>query len=81
MKSLLLENKEYAEKDYPFYKYFLMTTYPSKESFIEETKRTNLFEKDYPLISAYISKRNKEKFLIKYLPDFNEFCNYMIDHY
>ena len=81
MKSLLLENKEYEEKDYPFYKYFLMTTYPSKESFIEETKRTNLFEKDYPLISAYISKRNKEKFLIKYLPDFNEFCNYMIDHY
>ena len=81
MKSILLENKDYEEKDYPFYKYFLMTTYPSKESFIEETKRTNLFEKDYPLISAYISKRNKEKFLIKYLPDFNDFCNYMIDYY
>ena len=38
MKSLVLENNDinaYDEKDYPFYKYFIMTTYPSKDSFIE----------------------------------------------
>ena len=81
MKSVLLENKEYEEKEYPFYKYFLMTTYPSRKSFIDETKRADLFEKNYPLISAYISELNPEKFLIKYLPDFNDFSNYMIDHY
>ena len=81
MKSLLAENKEYDEKEYPFYKYFYMTLYPSKDSFIEEAKKANLFEESYPLTSAYIDEKNPEKFLIKYLPDFNEFCNFMIDHY
>ena len=84
MKALVLENNDtnnYDEKEYPFYKYFLMTIYPSKKSFIDDTKRTNLFERNYPLTSAYIDEKNKEKFLIKYLPDFNDFCNYMIDFY
>ena len=84
MKALVLENNDvnnYDEKEYPFYRYFLMTTYPSKKSFIDETKRANLFEKNYPLVSAYINEKNEEKFLIKYLPDFNDFCNYMIDYY
>ena len=34
LKSLMLENNDikiYDEKNYPFYKYLLMTTYPSKE--------------------------------------------------
>ena len=84
MKALVLENNDvnnYDEKDYPFYKYFLMTTYPSKKSFIDETKRANLFEKNYPLVAEYINDKNREKFLIKYLPEFNNFCNYMIDYY
>ena len=43
MKSLVLETNDinsYDEKDYPFYKYFLMKTYPTKESFIHELNKT-----------------------------------------
>ena len=42
MKSLMLENndiKNYEEDNFPFYKYFLMTIYPSKENFINEFKK------------------------------------------
>ena len=39
LKSLMLENydpRTYDEENYPFYKLFLMTTYPSEKSFISE---------------------------------------------
>ena len=84
MKSLLLEINDvngYDEKNYPFYKYFLMTTYPTRESFIHEFKKIEQHEKKYPLITIYLRNDNKEKFLIKYLPEFNEFSNFMIDYY
>ena len=84
MKSLVLETndvKDYDEKDYPFYKYFLMTTYPSKDKFIKELKKVANFERKYPLLANYINEENKEKFLLRYLPEFNEFCNFMIDYY
>ena len=84
MKSLVLENNDinaYDEKDYPFYKYFIMTTYPSKESFINELKKVDNYQRKYPLLNNYIKEDNKEKFLLKYLPEFNEFSNFMIDYY
>ena len=84
MKSLVVEANDvddYDEKEYPFYRYFLMTTYPSKESFIKELRAINSYDKVYPLISGYVKETNPEKFLIKYLPEFNEFSNYMIDYY
>ena len=43
MKSLMLENNEiqsYDEENYPFYKFFMMTTYPSKDLFINELQKT-----------------------------------------
>ena len=49
MKSLLLENndiKNYDEENYPLYKYFLMTTYPSKEAFIYELKNVPEYKKN-----------------------------------
>ena len=84
MKSLVLETNDinsYDEKDYPFYKYFLMTTYPTKESFIHELKKIPQYERKYPLLANYLREDNPEKFLIKYLPEFNEFSNFMIDYY
>ena len=84
MKALMLENNEittYDEENYPFYKFFLMTTYPSKAEFINELKKVLNYETKYPLISSYISDGNEQKNLIKFLPDFNEFVNLMIDTY
>ena len=84
MKSLVLETNDvntYDEKDYPFYKYFTMTNYPDKKLFINELKKVDNYERKYPLLANYLKEENPEKFLIKYLPEFNEFCNFMIDYY
>ena len=86
MKSLMLENveiQEYDEENYPFYKFFLMTVYPTKDIFINEFSKINRNEEIYPLLTSYISisNDNKDIKLLKYLPVFNEFVNFMIDNY
>lgn len=84
MKSLMLENndiKVYDEENYPFYKYFLMSTYPSKENMINDLKKIIQFEKKYPLLSIYVNDLDDRMHLIKNLPEFNEFENFMIDYY
>jgi len=58
-----------------------MTSYPTKEDFIHELKNIKEYEKKYPIISYYLREDNPEKFLIKYLPKFNNFSNFMIEHY
>ena len=84
MKSLMLENndiKNYEEDNFPFYKYFLMTIYPSKETFINEFKKVIEHEKKYPILTVYINFDNKLKDLFKFFPEFNDFCNFMINKY
>ena len=84
MKALMLENndiKGYDEENYPFYKFFLMTTYPSRESFINELKKVIQYEIKYPLLASYINDDIEQINLMKNLPDFNEFVNFMIDNY
>ena len=84
MKALMLENNDlklYNEDIYPFYKFFLMTTYPSKESFINELKKVIQYELKYPLLASYINDDIEKINILKYLPDFNEFVNFMIDNY
>ena len=84
MKSLILENNDikiYEEENFPFYKYFLMTIYPSKDAFIKEFKKVIDHEKKYPLLTNYINFDNKLKDLFKYFPFFNDFCNFMINNY
>ena len=84
IKSLMLENyeiKEYDEENYPFYKFFLMTTYPSKELFINELEKAIKYESKYPLLTSFVNNDNKNIKLLKILPEFNEFSNFMIDHY
>ena len=102
MKSLVLENFDvdlYKENLYPFYKYFLMTTYPSEKKLLLELQKIPEYEKKYPILTAYLEiiqgkikgedniirdenyyLPQKEE-LIKYLPEFNEFSNLMIDIY
>ena len=84
MKSLMLEMndiKEYDEENYPFYKYFFMTTYPSRDSFINELKKVIQYEIKNPLLASYINQDIDKINILKYLPDFNEFVNFMIDNY
>ena len=84
MKSLMLEMndiKEYDEENYPFYKYFFMTTYPSRDSFINELKKVIQYETKYPLLASYINDDIDQINILKNLPDFNEFINFMIDNY
>ena len=84
MKSLVTETNEvnsYDENEYPFYRYFLMTTYPNKKDFKDELQKINHFETKYPLLTNYIINKSPTLDLIKYLPEFNEFCNFMIDYY
>ena len=53
MKSLMLENydiKEYDEKNYPFYKFFILTIYPNKDLFEKELERVIKYEYKYPTI-------------------------------
>lgn len=57
MKSLVLENFDVdlynKENLYHFYKYFLMTTYPSERKLELELKKISEYEKNYPLLTAY----------------------------
>ena len=81
LKCLILETNDitsYDEREYPFYKYFLMTTYPNKDDFVNKIKKIYQHEIKYPLLTNYIRDYNPEKFLIKYLPEFNKFSNFMI---
>jgi len=65
----------YPEKDYPMFKYFILTKYKTRDDFIK-----HLDASKYPLINQLLNIRAEYKKL-KYLPAFNEFINYMIDNY
>ena len=84
IKSIILElynPEQYDEKKYPFLKYFTMTSYSTEEIFRNELYKIKNYENLYPLISSYINPKNKEIELLKYLPKYNKFLNYMINHY
>ena len=66
----------YPEKDYPMFKYFILTKYKTKQDF---EKSMNSKEK-YPLISQILSN-NQDIHKLKHLIPFKEFTNYMIDSY
>ena len=74
----LVELKEeiYPFKEYPYFKYFKLTKYKTEEDF---EKRMPSKEK-YFLTSLLLIKVDEFKKL-KYLPDFNEFINLMIEEY
>ena len=62
MKTLVNEMDDIDQYDnLPFYKFFLMTTYPTKDNFINELKKVPEFEIKYPLLNSYLIIENKEK--------------------
>ena len=84
LKSIILElynPEQYDEKKYPFLNYFMMTLYSTEEKFRNELYNIKNHEELFPLISAYINPKNKEIELLKYLPKYNKFLNFMINHY
>ena len=85
MKTLICEltppnDKIYKKKEFPLLKYFMLTKYKSKEDFIKRLGPKNLYLTKYPLIGQYLLDNPGPKKL-KYLPEFNEFTNLMVDTY
>ena len=66
----------YPEKDFPFFKYFIYTTYKTEEDMI---RRMDNKEK-YPLLNQLL-QGNSKVYKLSSLPAFNEFTNYMVEHY
>ena len=69
-------SESYSEKDYPMFKYFNYTKYKSEEDMM---KRMNNKEK-YALIKQFSSGSPEVKNLA-HLQAFNEFTNFMVNHY
>ena len=81
LKTLITElipiSKEiYQEKEYPMFKYFRITKYKSKEDLLYHMSK----KEKYPLLNQIISNKS-ELNLMKNLPSFNEFTNYMVEKY
>jgi hypothetical protein len=75
-------NKEeiYPHEEYPFFKYFRLTKYKTKEDFVNHLNVNEKENEKYPLINQLLSKeKNYSK--MKYLPKFNEFINYIVEKY
>ena len=84
LKSIILElyePEEYQKQKYPFLKYFIMTRYPTEELFVNEIKKISNYNNLYPLITAYVNPDNDKVELLKDLPKYNKFVNYMINYY
>ena len=77
IKELIIPNEEiYPEKDYPLFKYFILTKYKTREDFVK-----HIINKDkYPLINQFLLNKIEHK-KMNYLPIFKEFINYMKNKY
>ena len=84
LKSTILElyNPDLNEnRKYPYLKYFMLTKYPNEENFMNEFYKIQNYENKYPLINSYVDPNNDNINLLKYLPKYNKFVNFMINHY
>ena len=77
---LPLNDETFPAKEYPLYKYFILTKYSNKEEFIKKLGPSNIYALQYPLLHQYLLDNIDTK-KMKYLPAFNEFTNYMVDNY
>ena len=66
----------YPEKEFPFFKYFIYTTYKTEEDMIRRMDNKD----KYPLLNQLITG-NPMVYKLSSLPAFNDFTNYMVDHY
>ena len=72
-----------TNEDYPLLKYFFYTKYKTREDFMKGLKSIKNYINEFPLLFKYLEEDKKESNLkkLQYLPNFNEFSNYMIDYY
>ena len=68
------------EDKYLFYNYFTYIKYPSFENFKSKFLSTNDNKEKYPLLNIYIKNESGPRNL-KYLSDYNDFLNSMINYY
>ena len=85
LKSIIQEifpYKIYPEKDFPQFKYFYLSEFPEKEHFILKFNSKENNKTKFPILNTIINNNAlKEKLkLMKYLPQINELCNYMINY-
>ena len=69
---------KYPESEFPFLKYFIYTNY--KSDFRNSFEKEQNFMEKYPLLYRYLNLKDEQK-LLKYLPDFNDFTNSMVEKY
>ena len=69
-------SESYSKNEYPMFKYFTYTKYKTIEDFKKNMKN----KEKYPLINNFLNG-TKEVEKLEYLPDFNEFTNYMVNYY
>ena len=67
------------EEKFPMVKYFFYTKYNKEEDIIKNIQNMDKTEK-YPILNQLLNNMSLFKKL-KYLPNFNEFSNYMIKNY
>ena len=73
-------DSKFSESKYPLLKYFMYTEY--KTNFKEALKKEEEYMSNYryPLLNIYLNHSNDQK-MLKYLPSFNDFNNYMLENY
>ena len=69
-------SNNYNEIEYPMFKYFNYTKYKSEEDMMKKMNNKD----HYPLIKQLVNDSPEVK-MLAYLPAFNEFTNYMVNHY
>ena len=70
----------YPYNEYPLLQNFILTKYSTKAEFIKKLGPSNIYAHKYPLLYQYLLDNIDTK-KMKYLPDFNEFTNYMVENY
>ena len=73
--------EKYTDPKYPLYKYFMLTNYPTISNFKLELMKIDKYYYKYPLLTQllFFEKTNEDK--LKYLFEFNELSNFLIDNY
>jgi hypothetical protein len=70
----------YSPEEFPLFKYFILTKYSTRDEFKKKLGPSNVYSLKYPLLYKYLLDNSDTKKL-KYLSDFNEFTNYMVEKY
>ena len=77
---ILNKSKMLKDDKYPHYEFFSYISYPSFDNFKSKFLSSNENKEKYPLLNEYI-KNESGPINLKYLIDYNNFINLMINYY